>query len=490
MLRSVRREVLIGGVLAALLVASPASGAVFTVDTQKDGIDANLADALCAAANGKCTLRAAIDEANDTAGDDDIELPEGTFRLTIPKGEPESNAEGDLHVTEAVQITGEGARKTVIEQTKKDRVLVNFAPFAGFSMPGLRVSGLTISGGDVRGAGENGGAGLENEAFALLDNIVVRDNVARSDAFDDVPAGGIYSNGVLGLSESVVRDNAATGRGDASPAAGGIQIHNGSATIQDGSRIVGNIARVRDPLGVPSFGRGGGLVVNNPGSNAEDTVTITDSTIAGNTALGGGSQGAGIAASPGTFIELNRSAVAGNRARRGGGIYATSANITILNSTFSGNVDTRDGGAAIWQQGGPGQIELTHATLAENDPSRGSFAIEAGEQAAVGSLELHASIVANPGTECGPEEEEGAVAAEARNVIQDDSCSIPPVTSDHIAPPRLKPLADNGGPTMTHALKGGSPAISFVNPCSVAIDQRSKPRALGGLCDAGAFERP
>ena len=54
-------------------------------------------------------------------------------------------------------------------------------------------------------------------------------------------------------------------------------------------------------------------------------------------------------------------------------------------------------------------------------------------------------------------------------------------------PARLGALADNGGPTATHALLRGSPALDRGGGCPT-VDQRGLPRALGGRCDIGAYE--
>jgi hypothetical protein len=59
--------------------------------------------------------------------------------------------------------------------------------------------------------------------------------------------------------------------------------------------------------------------------------------------------------------------------------------------------------------------------------------------------------------------------------------------------PLLGPLADNGGPTRTHALLPGSPAINTgSNPLGLATDQRGTgfPRVSGAAADMGAYESP
>jgi hypothetical protein len=74
------------------------------------------------------------------------------------------------------------------------------------------------------------------------------------------------------------------------------------------------------------------------------------------------------------------------------------------------------------------------------------------------------------------------------NLIQDDSCNL--VTSDVIIRDALiGPLADNGGPTFTHALLSGSPATDTADDAfCTGTDQRGITRPQGMHCDVGSFE--
>ena len=73
---------------------------------------------------------------------------------------------------------------------------------------------------------------------------------------------------------------------------------------------------------------------------------------------------------------------------------------------------------------------------------------------------------------------------EGTNISDDDTCGGP--SDIIIADPKLGPLADNGGPTMTRALLAGSPAINAGTSCSLTVDQRYMAR--DAQCDLGAFE--
>ena len=70
----------------------------------------------------------------------------------------------------------------------------------------------------------------------------------------------------------------------------------------------------------------------------------------------------------------------------------------------------------------------------------------------------------------------------------DPACVVSGVAPDVAADPGLAPLAENGGPTLTHALLPGSPAINNGNT-ALPTDQRGVPRPVGPADDIGAVEQ-
>jgi hypothetical protein len=72
------------------------------------------------------------------------------------------------------------------------------------------------------------------------------------------------------------------------------------------------------------------------------------------------------------------------------------------------------------------------------------------------------------------------------NVFSDATCN--PIATDQIVGDAgVGPLADNGGPTLTHGLLAGSPAIDAAATCP-PIDQRGVARPQGAACDVGSVE--
>src|SRR5689334_18638946 len=118
-------------VLAALAAAAPPAGAAqMVVNATADGVDANPGDGACRTADGKCTLRAAVQEADASQAADTIVLPAGRLTLTRPLNFPLPSqtadleldpANGDLDVTGTLTVRGAGADKTTIDAGGHDR---------------------------------------------------------------------------------------------------------------------------------------------------------------------------------------------------------------------------------------------------------------------------------------------------------------------------------------------------------------------------------
>jgi CSLREA domain-containing protein len=195
------------------------------------------------------------------------------------------------------------------------------------------------------------------------------------------------------------------------------------------------------------------------------TVKVINSTFSGNTVVGTGQDSRGGAINNGGLLTVVNSTFSGNSAQsRGGGIANQGAILRVTNSTFSGNSSANGGG--IWH------------TVGIN-----------------GSASLGNTIVANTtqGDNC-----DGTITDSGYNIDDGTSCGFSSANnSKPNTDPLLDPngLANNGGPTQTIALLGGSPAINAIpqatNGCGteVTTDQRGVSRPQGTKCDIGAFEK-
>ena len=167
---------------------------------------------------------------------------------------------------------------------------------------------------------------------------------------------------------------------------------------------------------------------------------------------------------------------AGKLASYGGGLYQVSGELRIDNSTFSGN--RAELGGAIYSKGGTAALNLV--TVAENQSTKAG-----GVLAKIGlanAFTLSRSIVYdNAGGDCS-----SLVSSLGGNVVE--NC-VSAIAGDRVGQdPRLAPLGQNGGPTLTHALAKSSIAIDWAGGCIHFRDQRSFSRPELAGCDAGAFE--
>lgn len=282
---------------------------------------------------------------------------------------------------------------------------------------------------------------------------------------------------------------------------GGIHSRNTNLTLDDmvitNNRVVGS----------DGGGNGGGIYAT------DGTLTIHNSTISNNTADGGNGGGIYIEGGdqPGILVVRN-STINGNTADGGdgGGIYIGYATVSLLNSTISRNTanyssDYGDGG------GGGGiylasfeslmQSYIAFSTITNNTADTSHDGSGGGISSGFGNeIYFWHTIVANQaqGADCTYlQGYDNPFFSDGYNMDSDNTCNLTETGDQPDTDPMLGPLQDNGGPTLTHALLAGSPAIDAGDPdanppvfqaADVLYDQRGEgfPRVQDGDSDGTA----
>jgi len=452
-------------------------------------------DGVC---DGDCSLREAVIGSNVCSGTQTIQLPAGSYLLSIAGTGEDLAATGDLDITEDAILVGVGAPS--INANGIDRVL----DIHGSAT--VEISTMMIQGGE-----EQFGAGIRNQGSLTMHGGVVSNNtcVFPEGIMGGSGGGGISSDGTLVLENTQIRENSAD-------MGGGILITGTGTLDMSGSSamINGNIAHET----------GGGLAVGN-GSNA----TLTDVDIWRNEASydGGGIFNAGI-------LNLNQSAVyentsgyvAGglinyyggevwatetrfedNSADQGGAIQ-TSGLVTLYQSSITDNHATSGAGGGVYVDAAFPGLHLHNTTVSNNTASTagtgGGIHNNAGDvwlewvtvaengplgivNTAGGNIMIENSIVAyNTGGNCTGI----GLGSGGYNIEDGTSCNFTGGSDISSTDPLLGPLANNGGLTPTHALLGGSPAIDSASPdMCTSVDQRGVSRPQGAQCDRGAYEK-
>ena len=227
--------------------------------------------------------------------------------------------------------------------------------------------------------------------------------------------------------------------------------------------------------------------LNGAGINNAGTMVVKSSTIDGNIKfLSGGGGGIG---NSGTMTIID-SSITDNKCDchygcDGGGIY-NDGQMIIINSTVSGNIidDVPGHGGGIYSNG---DLQIINSTITANGAVPGG-----GIYRSSGNVVLSNTIVANSyGYDC-----YGEIIDGGHNISSDDSCGFDPANgSMPNTDPLLGPLQNNGGPTWTHALLEGSPAIDVGDDTQCPeTDQRGISRPYDGdgdgeaVCDMGSYE--
>jgi predicted outer membrane repeat protein len=350
---------------------------------------------------------------------------------------------GELLIAKNITISGPGSNQLSIDG--------NQAVLVFGILPGKTA---TIFGLTIRNA--QAGAGVWNEQGT----VTVSNCVVTSNSYE-----GLYNHqGTLNVNNCVLRGNSYYG----------LYTFNGVTTVSN-CVVTGNASGglVNDgPHGGPTppnhpIGAAGSMTIadsmisdnSGPGvSNFTGFLTVLNSTLNGNSA-GQSSDGGGILS--GTFfkapaeVTVMNSTISGNSAPDlGGGIAGGYWGVAIVNSTISGNSAGNSGGAIA-----TGAALITSSTISGNSAASG------GGIYSFGNLEISDTILNAGASGENIFNNGGTVTSHGYNFSSDNGSGYLNGPGDQInTDPLLGPLQDNGGPTLTHMLLPGSPAIDAGDP--------------------------
>lgn len=473
--------------VAALLCLALAPGAhakVFEVDSTADKGDTSPGNGKCRASNGKCTLRAAFEEAGATAAPDKALLKRADYRVKEPLV-----AEGPGSLT----VIGKGpfGEGTSIDGRGKTRVLFIDSE-AKLVLKKLFVKGGAISPSALReGSGRGfsfplGGAGalVAPDGKLKIDRVRLVQNVAKGSNFDRRGGATMFGAGVLNFSKfssrkSEIQNNRIEGYG------GGVFTGPGASTDLHNTRVHSNFAD-RSDGGLGAQGETEGPKRDASGESARRGFRFP---------------GVGPAE-----IKVIRSSITSNSTESGpAAIGASATSLRIIQSTVGENVSDLDRSqpTAAIELDYFSDALIQHSTIAVNNAPRENderTARKRGFQDGAANIEsvdsfidIENSIVAD-----------GRLGGSLRNCIDwgiggiftlgynlsdDTSCGFLGESDIQNADPFLDELRRYGGRTDAFRLLAPSDAIDTGAPECASFDQGFKPRPVGAACDIGAVER-
>jgi hypothetical protein len=376
----------------------------------------------------------------------------------------------------------------------------------------ITISGTVILNNTADEAG--GGIATYKATFLIQDETTISGNSAH------------YGGGAdFFLSDVTITDSDVSGNtGDYQ--GGGLHLDGSIVTIER-STINGNTVPLN---GVGDFGGG---IFSNAGYD-DDTLqdvytdlTIVDSTLSGNSAVGGGA----IFNYYGNTLTVLNSTLSDNSAAIGGGLLNLYGIFTIANSTISGNQANETNnfggyGGGIWNVSDDVDPQSDDNSTIVLSTVTGNSATSFGGGIAnlAGGFQMFGLIVSGNSAPDSSEIDDGGggiysfynILGEAGRTTAQAIVGLTPApnliaTSDQANIPLTDilntTLADNGGPTETHALVSNSPAIDVLPDIAcvpagplgldLSADQRGEPRSVdipgvgndgSDVCDIGAYE--
>src|SRR5881394_642510 len=390
------------GVKAIVMTSAPLAGTI-EVNTTGDGDNLNPSagcDTDVGTPGDQCSLRAAIQRANASAGDDVINI---NIPLTQPNCSTVSNS-CNINLTTPlpplttnVRIDGPGATKLTIRRiTGGDyRVFTVLSAsevtFSKLKITGGRPFGVSAGGaianagsatvnvldcevgGNIAGVDGGSGGAIANGGDGTINiiNSSITDNSAAVPVVDGENGGGgaiaNLSNGTVNITNSFISQNHVTGGRKLSVVMGG-GIYNASTGTVNVTRSSVSNNEVRMTTASGSFGGGGGMGNVDTGSiNVTDSIISANIVTGGDSSIGAGASGAGILNATTGTVSVTSAVFFDNitSAGSGGAISNASGTLNAGNSTFTRN---RGHGALF------GQGTIKSSIIARNNlqPSNGS----------------------------------------------------------------------------------------------------------------------
>ncbi len=354
-------------VLTTLLSTNMALATEFTVDATYNAPDADPTDGICADAQGLCTIRAAVEQANALLGPDVVIIPAGKYNIhdenPSPFGDPQV-----LTISDDLAIQGSGIRTTILSNRYQPGTFVvpSTAAAVQFSVKDISITNAKSGSGFC--------AVITNYGTATFEDVASNDSNGIA----------ICNYASMSLSRTTIAGTQSRGNGSVS--------NRGTLTLSD-STISGGTAS-GDP-GIPSYG---GAIAN------AGVLVASNVTLSSNTADLGGAIASFDAASS---LELVNVTLSGNTALiEGNDLYLRDAVASAANSIFSGSGTNNcffagtsvlesagtniDSGASCGLNG-PGDQSLTQPVLSSlgnyggpgftHAPFDGSPAIDAANEA-------------------------------------------------------------------------------------------------------------
>ena len=371
--------------------------------------------------------------------------------------------------------------------------------------PDFRILSVSYYGGDLtlNDVTISGGQGTTGGGIYSFGTLTLNDSIVTGNYSSD-SGGGIANFGTMTLNRSEVSYNSTY----AYSYGGGIlgygtlidsSVHHNTAGSGGGISALNGFTLINSTVSEneATFRHGGGIFRGSSGS-----LTVTDSTIRDNSSY---RSGAGIFVRY-SGISMTGSTISGNSSLfgNGGGLYLRAFGAAqIANNTITANtVGFRGGGIYV---NFPTNVDVEDSTITGNTAGfRGGGIFNNGTTDAIRSLisgntadyEGDEVFTYNTNTFTGNNfnvfGQSGVDNAAAFYNFTPSGSDVTATSNGNNPTPLagiLDPLADNGGPTLTHALPSGSPAIDIA-PTGPATDQRGEPRPGGAAFDAGAYEDP